>query len=140
MSKLHLILTEVARHRVRFADCDPMRIMYYGSYIRLFEIGWTELFRQRGQPLSLFTQRGLYLAVIEATCHYVKPARYDDELIIRAALTEIGVARFRIHYEVARSDGDLLVTGTTVHAVLNEAGRPQRIPVELREAAHAAQQ
>jgi acyl-CoA thioesterase FadM len=37
----------VARYRMIFADCDPMRIMYFGSYFRLVEHGWTELFRGR---------------------------------------------------------------------------------------------
>ncbi len=134
----HLI--EVARYRVIFADCDPMRIMYYGSYFRLFEIGRAELFRRLGHPFPDYIARGLYLAVIETTCRYVKPVRYDDEVRIRAAVTDVRRARLTISYEIAGADGDVRAVGATVHAVLDESGRPQRIPAEFRDAAQAAQQ
>jgi len=112
-----------------------MRIMYYGNYFRLFEIGRAELFRQLGHPFPRYIDQGLYLAVIEATCRYTRPARYDDQLIIRAGVTEVGRARMTIGYEVLRDDGELLVSGHTVLAALNEEGRPQRIPPEFKDAA-----
>lgn len=128
-------LIDVARYRVIFADCDPMRIMYYGTYFRLFEIGRAELFRKIGHPFPRYIEQGLYLGVIEASCRYLKPARYDDELVIRAAVTTIGRARLEISYEITGNAGERVARGTTVHAVLNEAGRPQRIPVQFKEAA-----
>jgi len=132
-------LLEVARYRVIFADCDPMRIMYNGTYFRLFEIGWTELFRKLGEPLPGYIARGLYLAVIEAKCRYVKPARYDDNVIIKAAVTAMSPAKFEIQYELSREDGEVLARATTVHAVVNEQNRPQRVPAELKHAAEVVQ-
>ena len=131
----HANLMEVARYRVTFADCDLMRIMYFGSYPRLFEIGRAELFRRLGHPFPEYIARGLYLAVVETSCRYRKPARYDDELVIAAAVTDVRRARLSIVYEVKGPDGDVLATATTVHAVLDESSRPQRIPHEFREAA-----
>lgn len=128
-------LIEVARYRVIFADTDAMRIMYYGNYFRLFEIGRAELFRQLGHAFPQYIAQGLYLAVIEAHCHYLKPARYDDELVIRAGVTDVGRARVTVSYEVLHADGAPLVRGHTVLAALNDAGRPQRIPPEFKEAA-----
>jgi len=126
---------DVSRYRVIFADCDPMRIVYYGSYFRFFEIGRAELFRKLGHPFPEYIAQGLYLGVIETQCRYFKPARYDDELIIRAGVTDVGRARLTIRYEVAHIDGTLLVSGYTTHAVMNEQGRPQRVPEAFRVAA-----
>src|SRR6516165_2732910 len=83
------VLRDVARYRVIFGDCDPMRIMYHANYLRLFEIGRAELFRQLGHPFPTYVAQGLYLAVVEATCRYRKPARYDDEVIIRAGFAAV---------------------------------------------------
>ena len=130
-------LIEVARYRVLFADCDPMRIMYYGSYFRLFEIGRAELFRLLGRPFPEYIARGLYLGVIETHCRYRRPARYDDELIVCAAVAEVGRARIEIAYEIRRLDGESLAQGSTLHAVVDEQGKPQRIPAEFRAAALA---
>jgi acyl-CoA thioester hydrolase len=134
-------LIDVARYRVIFADCDPMRIMYYAGYFRLFEIGRAELFRLLGHPFPEYIARGLYLGVIEAHCRYRRPARYDDDLVIRAAVGEIGRARLEIAYAVLRAgEPEPLVEGSTLHAVIDEEGRPQRIPPEFRAAALASQQ
>lgn len=135
MAEPHLI--DVARYRVIFADCDPMRIMYYGSYFRLFEIGRAELFRKLGHPFPRYIAQGLYLAVTETNCRYRQPARYDDELIIRAGVSDVRRARLTIHYAVAREDGAIAAEAFTTHAVLNEEGRPQRIPEAFRAAALA---
>ncbi len=134
------MLLDVARYRVLFADCDPMRIMYYGSYFRLFEIGRAELFRLLGHPFRDYVARGRYLGVIETTCRYRRPARYDDELVIRAAVATFGRARVEIAYELALDDGTLVVEASTVHAVVDDDGRPQRISVEFKEAILHAQE
>lgn len=128
-------MREVAIYRVVFADCDPMRIVYYGNYYRFFEIGRAELFRQLGHPFPKYIEQGLYLGVIESSCRYLKPARYDDELRIRAAIGEVGRARLRIDYEVTALDGTVLATGSTTHAVLDERGKPVRIPEDFKRAA-----
>ena len=130
-------LAEVARYRVIFGDCDPMRIVYYGNYFRLFEIGRCELFRGLGQPFREYVAQGLYLAVVEATCRYRRPARYDDDLSIRAGVRSVGGARLTIAYAVYRDD-ELLVEGTTQHALVGDDGRPQRLPAAFRAVAEAA--
>ena len=132
-------LLDVARYRVLFADCDPMRIMYYGSYFRLLEIGRAELFRLLGHPFQEYVARGRYLGVIETTCRYKRPARYDDELTIRAAIGEFGRARVLIAYEIVAADGATVVEATTTHAVVDDDGRPQKITAEFKASLLAAQ-
>jgi acyl-CoA thioester hydrolase len=126
---------EVARYRVIFGDCDPMRIVYYGNYFRFFEIGRAELFRRMGHPFAVYIAQGLYLGVIETTCRYRRPSRYDDDLVISAAVTDVRRARITIGYEIRGLDGELRVEGSTTHAVIGDDGRPQRIPEAFREAA-----
>lgn len=133
MSDTHA-LPEIARYRILFGDCDPMRIVYYANYLRLFEIGRAELFRMLGHPFADYVARGLYLAVIEAGCRYHAPARYDDEVRIHAAVTRIGRARLTIAYEIRGPGGERLVTGHTEHAVLDDDGRPRRLPAAVRDA------
>jgi acyl-CoA thioester hydrolase len=132
------LLRDVARYRVIFGDCDPMRIMYHANYLRLFEIGRAELFRQLGHPFPTYVAQGLYLAVVEATCRYKKPAQYDDELIIRAGFAAVGRARLTICYEALGPDRTLLASGHTQHSVVDDSGRPRRLPPEFRAAALAA--
>jgi len=38
--------------RVRWNDSDPFGIIYYGAYVRLFQVGEEELFRAAGLPFK----------------------------------------------------------------------------------------
>lgn len=134
------MLLDVARYRVLFADCDPMRIMYYGSYFRILEVGRAELFRLLGHPFGDYVARGRYLGVIETTCRYRRPARYDDELVVRAAVTAFGRARVEIAYELSLADGTVVAEASTTHAVVDDDGRPQRITAEFKAAILEAQE
>ena len=42
--------TFTIEERVRWGDVDAARIIFYGAYIRFFEIAETELFRAVGLP------------------------------------------------------------------------------------------
>jgi acyl-CoA thioester hydrolase len=129
-------LREVARYRVIYGDTDQMGVVYYGNYLRFFEIARNELLRQAGARYHAFEQEHrLMLPVVEAHVRYRRPARYDDELAIYAAIPEVRGASARFAYEIRRlSDGESLVDGHTVHACIDAEGRVARIPTELRRA------
>ena len=129
-------LREVARVRVIYGDTDQMGMVYYGNYLRYFEIARNEFLRAVGANYRAFEENhGLRLPVVEATVNYRRPARYDDELAIFAAVPEIGGASARFVYEIRRlPDGESLVSGHTVHACIDVNGKVKRIPAELRVA------
>ena len=67
-------------------------------------------------------------------CRYLRPARVDDLLTVRATLASVGPASFAFDYEVAREDGLLLVTGWTRLAVCErETARACAMPAWLRD-------
>jgi acyl-CoA thioester hydrolase len=129
-------LREVARVRVIYGDTDQMGMVYYGNYLRYFEIARNELLRGARVPYRAFEEtHGLRLPVVEATVQYRRPARYDDQLAIFAAVPEIGGASARFVYEIRRlPDGETLAAGHTVHACIDVTGKVKRIPPELRAA------
>ncbi|WP_206810356.1 acyl-CoA thioesterase [Paradesulfitobacterium ferrireducens] len=108
--------------KVRYAETDQMGIVYHSNYLIWFEVGRTELFRQLGLPYTLFEEQGLGLAVIEATCLYRKPARYDEELTITTVVEEISSRKVTFSYKIHR-DQLLLAEGSTRHLFINKEGR-----------------
>jgi acyl-CoA thioester hydrolase len=126
-------LSEVARRRIIFADCNARRVMHYEAYFRLFEIGRAELFRKLGHPFPKYIDRGEYLAVFDAECRYHKPVVYDDEVVIRAGAGEVGRVWVRIDYEIADTAGELRASGFTSLAAIDASGQVQRIPMEVRD-------
>ena len=111
-----------------------MGVVYHGNYFAWFEVGRVELLRQTGWNYKTLEAEGIGLPVIEATCQYRHPARYDDELEIRTAGRMASAVRVEFTYElVRRSDARLLATARTLHVPVTRDGRPCRLPVALRE-------
>ncbi len=121
-----------ARVRVIYGDTDQMGVVYYANYFRYFELARSDYFRASGGSYREVEKEGRMLPVVEASCHYRAPARYDDVLVVRAEVTEVRGASLTFTYEVRReSDGEVLCTGLTRHACVRRDGRPTRIPDEI---------
>ena len=118
--------------RVRYAETDQMGIAYHGNYFAWFEVGRTDLLRGRGMTYRDLEKAGLRLPVIETAARFIRPALYDDVLEIRTRLTALSGARIGFSYEVHRDGAGPLATGETSHAAVDLAGRPRRLPEDLR--------
>ena len=121
-----------AHVRVRYADTDQMGVTYHANYLVWFEVGRTDWLRGSGWTYRDMEEAGISLPVIEVFCQYHQPARYDDELEIRTRATALTPVRIRFDYEVVRlADGVAAASGHSVHAALNQAGRPCRLPARV---------
>jgi acyl-CoA thioester hydrolase len=119
---------------VRYAETDKMGVAYYANYLVWFEVGRTEWLRGTGSSYRSMEDDGVGLPVIEAHCTYRQPARYDDELEVRTTAALVSAARVAFEYEVVRlGDASVLATGRTVHAAVDRAGRPTRLPTRVKE-------
>ena len=112
---------------VRYAETDMMGIVYHANYLPWFEVGRTTLLKEIGVPYRQLEEEGFRLPVLEISAKYLKPATYDDAVLVITTLRERPLLRIRLVYEVRRGD-ELLVTGTSVHAFVDKAGRPVRPP------------
>ncbi len=118
-------------YRVIYGDTDTMGVMYYGNYLRLFEIGRNEYMRARGFTYREVEERGYLLPVTEAVCRYRRPARYDDELVIETRVLRARGARVVFGYTVRGPDGEVLAEGHTEHGAIGPSGRPVRLPADI---------
>jgi acyl-CoA thioester hydrolase len=119
---------------VRYADTDQMGVVYYANYLVWFEVGRTDWLRERGWTYRAMESDGYQLPVIEAHCEYKSSARYDDDIVVTTRARLLSPVRLAFDYEIARSaDGAGIAAGYTVHASLDRAGRPIRLPARVKE-------
>jgi len=120
-------------YRVIYGDTDCGGVMYYGNYLRLFEVGRTEWIRAVGIPYREIEERfQVILPVVEVFAKYKSPAFYDDLLEIETVLTEVKLLKLRFDYRILRKE-DLLVQGYTVHVPVGKDLKARRLPSELYE-------
>ncbi len=120
-------VTEV---RVRYPECDPMGVAHHAAFPVWFEIGRTELLRQRGGNYRELEAQGIFFAVARLSVHYRRPARYDDQLTLRTTITGTGRASLDHAYELYRGN-ELLATATTTIVCLDRDGRPRGLPESI---------
>ena len=126
--------TSTSTVRVRYAETDKMGIVYYAHYLVWFEIARTDWLRDSGWTYRAMEEEGFALPVIEARCEYRASARYDDQIAITAAARLVSPVRLAFDYTVVRpADGVLIASGQTVHASVDRAGRPVRLPSRVKE-------
>ena len=122
------------RVRVRYAETDQMGFAYYANYLTWFEVARVEWLRQGGWSYRDMEHEGTALPVIEAHCEYRQPVRYDDELEIAARGALLSPVRVRFDYDVIRvADNTVAAIGHTVHAGMDDRGKPCRLPPRVRE-------
>jgi acyl-CoA thioester hydrolase len=121
--------------RVRYAETDQMGVVYYANYFVWFEVARTDLLRTLGWTYREMEDTGVRLPVIEAQCAYRRPARYDDQVDVRAEGRVTSAVRMEFTYEVlVRGHRGPAAQGRTVHAALGRNGRPCRLPDRIWKA------
>ena len=118
------------RIRVRYAETDQMGVVYYANYLVWMEVGRVALCQACGfNYRDMERDDGILLAVAEANCRYSAPARFDDEVIVKAWIGEAGSRMVTFGYEMRLSaDGRKLATGRTRHIFVTRDLRPTRLP------------
>jgi acyl-CoA thioester hydrolase len=127
--------------RVRFAETDAQGIAHNASYFVWFEVARVDHLERFAGGYQKLRDEGIEALVLECNVRYLKPAVFDDRLLVHCRCVDLRGARFRYEYAVEReADGELLAEGWTAHAVVDAASfRPTRVPSWLSEAIASAE-
>ncbi|MEF3046920.1 tol-pal system-associated acyl-CoA thioesterase [Pseudotabrizicola sp. L79] len=119
--------------RVYYEDTDLAGIVYYANYLKFIERGRSEWVRARGVDQGrLRTEAGIVFAVRRVEADYLRPAVFDDALVVTTALVELGGARIVLDQAVMRGDQRLFEARVTL-VCLGPTGAV-RMPAEVRAA------
>jgi acyl-CoA thioester hydrolase len=107
------ILSAQVTVEVPFHDLDPMRIVWHGRYAQYFEIARCRLLEDLGYSYNAMRDSGYTWPVIDMRIQYVRPARFQQKLIVEASLTEYQ-NRLKIRYEIRDAQtGERVTKGYT---------------------------
>ncbi|MGD0133457.1 MAG: thioesterase family protein [Bryobacteraceae bacterium] len=118
------------RFRVRYAETDQMGVVYYANYLIWMELGRAEYCRAAGfRYRDMEAGDGVLLAVVEAHCRYLHPARYDEEIAVKTWVAKANLRMVLFEYEIREAgSGRALASGATKHMFLGPDMRPVKLP------------
>lgn len=123
--------------RVYYEDTDAGGVVYYANYLKFFERARTERLRLIGfEQDELRRSSGILFAVKSVAMNYLKPARFNDALLVSADVADIKRASLTFTQEIRLGDsqGLKLCEATIRVACLSDGDlRPAPIPSFLLE-------
>ena len=123
--------------QVRWSDIDRAGIIYYGQFLRFFEIAETELFRVVGLPYSeVFDRFDIWLPRVQIHFDFHKPLMLDDPIEVSAYVGRFGNKSLMLRFEVnKKGETDLVADGHVVLAgVSRSTFKSTPVPDEMIKA------
>ncbi len=123
------MISSETKIRVRYAETDKMSYVYHGNYIQYYEVGRVEFMRSLGSSYAEMEEKGVMMPILDVKIKYIKPAFYDNELIIKTFIKELPTAKITFYYEILNPMGEIINTGETTLAFVDiNSQRPCRCP------------
>jgi len=121
--------------RVRYAEADPMNVVYYGNYAQYFEVGRVESLRNLGISYKGIEDMGIMLPVVELNIKYLRPAKYDDLLTIKSQIKELPTEhKIIFDQEIYNEEGKLLTIGKVkLYFMDSKLGKRASMPDSMLE-------
>src|SRR5512135_3531699 len=119
---------------VRWSDVDFAGIIFYGSYVRFFEIAETELFRSCGLAYKdVFDRYDIFLPRKAIHSEFFQPARLDDRLRVAAYVGRVGKTSMTLNFDVLRAGYEGLAAAGWMVLVCTDRRelRPRPLPEGL---------
>jgi len=125
--------------RVAFHDVDMMAVVWHGQYPRYLENARWALMEHIGYGFDSMVASGYVWPVIESHIRFIRPARFQDELVIQASLVE-WETRLAVNYLVLnKGTGARILRGRTVQVAVDRSSGSMQFssPPELCRAVEA---
>jgi len=110
--------------RVRYGETDQMGYLYYGFYAWYYEVGRVEAIRELGLSYKEMEEEGIIMPVVALKSKYIRPARYDDLLIVKTSINSMPKGGFvNFDCEIEDEEGTLLNTAQVTLVFLEKSER-----------------
>ncbi len=109
-----------------------MGIVHHANYVKYLELARVIWMDEHHRPYREYVAEGLHFATTRVEVDYRAPARFDDVLEITTWMEQLRGASLRMAYRVVCGEA-LVAVASSDHAMVDETGRPRRIPRGERE-------
>ena len=105
--------------KIPFHDLDPMNIVWHGNYIKYMEQARCDMFAKLKYTYHDMKNDNYAYPIAKMNTKFIKPAYFDEELIIKTYLQEIEPA-LNIKYEIFdKKTGERVFEANTMQIGVN---------------------
>lgn len=108
---------------VRYAETDRMGIAHHSNYPIWYEVGRTDYIKSYGISYSDIEKAGILMPVTNLSCNFLRPAAYEDKIVVRTWAIELKAAHIQFTYTIKKINEDgtqeELGYGSTEHGIID---------------------
>lgn len=109
--------------RVRFNEVDQWGIVWYPNYFAYVEVARCEVLERVGLLPDALLSMGYTAPVIDLSCRFKSPARFNDPLVVRMTLRPQKTAKLVFRFEITHhKTGKMIMRGESTQVLLNSEG------------------
>lgn len=105
--------------KVRYQETDQMGIAHHSVYPIWFEEARTNFIKSIGISYSEIEKLGIMLPLTKLSCKYIRPALYEDILIIQTKVKKLTNVKIQFEYKVFKEQ-QLINEGETEHPFVDK--------------------
>jgi acyl-CoA thioester hydrolase len=121
--------------RPRYGEVDRMGYVYHANYVSYCHQARTELLRKFGINDSFLEENNIMLPVLSISMNYLKPARYDEILVVKTFIREMPVTRFSFDFVITNESSVKICTAQSTLAFIDANTRkPMKVPDLVKDA------
>lgn len=119
--------------RIYFEDTDSGGVVYHSNYLKFMERARTEWLRSLGiDQRHLKNTEHIMFVVHRIDIQYKLPARFNDDLIVKSELVDIGSSTIMFKQMIYRNNDMLIDATVDVACIDSEKFKPVRIPKTIK--------
>lgn len=119
--------------RIYYEDTDLSGVVYHANYLRYMERGRTEYFRAAGVRVAyLDDPEPAAWTLRKVSLEFFRPARVEDLIEVHTMAKTLTGVRLTAEQTIT-CGGTLLTKGFVEACIMTLAGKPRRIPPDVRD-------
>jgi acyl-CoA thioester hydrolase len=119
--------------RIYYEDTDAGGVVFYANYLKFYERARTEMLRDMGfEQNQLIEQDAVIFVVRSVHVDYLKPAKFNDLILVSAKLSSLKSASLIFEQTISRSDNILSQASIQIACLDTSTMRPKQIPEKLK--------
>jgi acyl-CoA thioester hydrolase len=119
----------IHRLRVRYSECDLQGVLFNANYLAYIDHTITELWRAAYGGYTVMLDRGVDIVVAQVNMRFLGSARFDEEVIIEATVTNIGTTSVTTAFRFRRAGDEELLLGADIRHVFIDPPTAAKAPV-----------
>jgi acyl-CoA thioester hydrolase len=119
----------IYRLRVRYSECDLQGVLFNANYLAYIDHTITELWRAAYGGYTVMLGRGVDIVVAEVNMRFLGSARFDEEVVIEAAVTNLGTTSVTTAFRFCRAGTEAPLLRAEIRHVFIDPDTGSKIPM-----------